>query len=508
MQKSQKFRKAWLLSLVAILLCIAMLVGTAFAWFTDSVTSGKNTITAGNLDVELYHVVDGENKEVGSDDDLFFLNTENQPIRWEPEVMAYETFTVANVGSLALKYELYLEIADANTVVEADGTETEKTLADVIRVAVVSEKPADRETARKAFDGTEVTLKDFSKACAGELFPKDNKDGKPAEEAFTVILYWPQSGIDNEYNLQNGKYASDSNKDDVGELSVDVVVNLVATQTPYEEDSFSNDYDKDASFPETYKVATGAELKDAISTAKDGDTIVLTQNATIAGYAATEKLTIDKAVTLDLNGYTLVTESGWGGIDAKNGCSIKNGTIHHTGNTAAIKAFQVEAIEDVEIAVEKTDGKVKGGVVVQEGSGCYVGSIKNVTITGATNGIETYLCGNRTDLAIGSLENVTVNDAETGFILSAPVGTATGCTFKGSVYGINMHLKGAYSVSIDLVGCAISGTTAGIFAHDEPGKTNPGTFVLTYDAATTIEGGIVQNFEEETNGRITIKQVP
>ncbi len=31
---------------LSLLICAAMLVGTTFAWFTDSVTSGKNVITA------------------------------------------------------------------------------------------------------------------------------------------------------------------------------------------------------------------------------------------------------------------------------------------------------------------------------------------------------------------------------------------------------------------------------------------------------------------------------
>ena len=48
-------RRALVLSLLSLLLCCSMLVGTTFAWFTDSVTSGKNVIIAGNLDVELSH---------------------------------------------------------------------------------------------------------------------------------------------------------------------------------------------------------------------------------------------------------------------------------------------------------------------------------------------------------------------------------------------------------------------------------------------------------------------
>ena len=51
--KKHQTRRALLLSALSLLLCMSMLVGTTFAWFTDSVTSGRNMIAAGNLDVVL-----------------------------------------------------------------------------------------------------------------------------------------------------------------------------------------------------------------------------------------------------------------------------------------------------------------------------------------------------------------------------------------------------------------------------------------------------------------------
>lgn len=246
-----------------------------------------------------------------------------------------------------------------------------------------------------------------------------------------------------------------------------------------------------------------AALVAAIDEAQSGDTVRLTEDLTIAGYAATNKLVIEKDIVLDLNGKILTTECGWGGIDAKGGCSIQNGTIKHTGNTAAIKAFQLKRIENVDIEVTQTEGKVKGGIVVQEGAGCYVGSIKNVTITGATNGIETYRCGSRDDYAIGSLINVTIDATDTGILLSAPVGSATNCQIEGDNIGVNMYLYGPYSVSLNLVDSTVSGAT-GIYAHDEVGVTNPGSLELKADAATTITGGVVEEFEAEAEPRVTI----
>ena len=73
MTTSKNTKRALLSSVLATVLCAAMLVGTTFAWFTDSVTSGKNRIAAGNLDVELEYSKDGGESwnEVTADTNLF-----------------------------------------------------------------------------------------------------------------------------------------------------------------------------------------------------------------------------------------------------------------------------------------------------------------------------------------------------------------------------------------------------------------------------------------------------
>lgn len=250
-----------------------------------------------------------------------------------------------------------------------------------------------------------------------------------------------------------------------------------------------------------------ASVLEAIDNAKPGDTIALTVDTTIAGYGATEKLVVDKPITIDLNGKTLTTECGWGGIDLKGGASIVNGTINHTGNTAAIKAFQVGKIENVVINITSTPNKVKGGIVVQNNENYYIGSIKNVVINGATNGIETYNCGTRSaehPFAIGSIENVSIDATETGILLSAPIGTVVNSSIKGAKYGILAHLKGNYSVSAELINCIVEGAQADIFAWDEPGKTNVGSLSITYDVAMALKLNVVKNFEAEVADRVFI----
>ena len=51
-------RRALLLSLLAVVMCIVMLVGTTFAWFTDTASTAVNKIQSGNLDVQLEYSKD------------------------------------------------------------------------------------------------------------------------------------------------------------------------------------------------------------------------------------------------------------------------------------------------------------------------------------------------------------------------------------------------------------------------------------------------------------------
>ena len=102
MKNATHTKRALLTSLLALTLCFSMLIGTTYAWFTDSVTSGVNKIVAGNLDVALYHAdksTNGQNETVNENTKLFDDVTTTL---WEPGAMAWEKLTVSNKGSLAL----------------------------------------------------------------------------------------------------------------------------------------------------------------------------------------------------------------------------------------------------------------------------------------------------------------------------------------------------------------------------------------------------------------------
>ncbi|MBR6545198.1 MAG: hypothetical protein IKT66_07265 [Alistipes sp.] len=252
---------------------------------------------------------------------------------------------------------------------------------------------------------------------------------------------------------------------------------------------------------------------DAVVTTKDElNKALLNNNSILLGadinYGADQLALTGKDKVINLNGYTLTTNMAYGGMAIKDGASIKNGHIVHTSAVAAIKAFNVGSIENVTIETTcATVDKTVTGIAVQQGG--YVGAIKNVTINGVSQGIEVGY-----QATVDLVENTTVDMATNGtangigmVINGGKVGLAKDSTFKGAAYGVTMHLKGVAAVGLELENCKVEGVTASIYAWDEKGISNTsGSLVLTYDAATTLTGPFVWDFEEECQGVVTLNR--
>ena len=210
-------KKALFSSVVALILCFSMLVGTTFAWFTDEVKSGMNQIVAGNLDVELYHAdkaTNGASEPVKNDTMLF-----DDVKYWEPGAVVYENLTVVNAGTLSLKYQLSINFENATTV-------NGHSLVEALKVAVVDEALlTSREAAIAAATGKWQALESF--VLPGELAAKET-------ESYGIVIYWEPTDNDNDFNVKDNA------------LSIDLGIRLVATQMSSESDSFGNDYDANA----------------------------------------------------------------------------------------------------------------------------------------------------------------------------------------------------------------------------------------------------------------------
>lgn len=264
MKRKNIARNALFTSIISLMLCVSMLVGTTFAWFTDSVVSGNNIIAAGNLDVELYHSNKAvQNEKVNGETELF-----SDIKLWEPGVVVYENFVVANEGNLALKYQLSINITD-ETVVNGHG------LSEALKVAVVEGGFSGDRAAAHALWNTQsdkVTFYDLASfVLPGEL------EGAEKSNTYGIVIYWEPTDNDNLFNLKDVEKNEDGSAKNP--LSITMGVNLFATQEMYEDDSFGNDYDANAELCK-FIVSSEEELVEALAAAKNGDVIGIKGNVT------------------------------------------------------------------------------------------------------------------------------------------------------------------------------------------------------------------------------------
>ena len=226
MNNKRATKRALLTSVMALVMCVVMLVGTTFAWFTDTASTGVNKIVSGNLKVDI----------IGADSDshiekLNFKNAagaEGEALLWEPGCRyVTEGFKIKNAGNLALKWKAEINKEDAKTKVVAGSNGKENmNLLDVIDFYIVK--------------GTEEN----APAVAIENFT-----GTLSAKATSEVYY-----------IKGVMKTSAGN--DYQDLTLDgITITVYATQDTVESDSFDNTYDENA----TYPAANADELKSALA---------------------------------------------------------------------------------------------------------------------------------------------------------------------------------------------------------------------------------------------------
>ena len=234
MNRKNATRNAFFTSVLSLLLCVSMLVGTTFAWFTDEVVSGMNTIAAGNLDVELL----AKDGAVKPDTELFKLvDAQGNDTWWEPGMVVYENLQVANVGTLALKYQMTLNFGNEN---DLNGHK----LSEVLKVAII-DKVADNASRADVLAAAEAAVEaDQGDGALSNFYLTGELEAGASTAEKAIVIFWAPNAneIDNLYNANNGQKTSDGEP-----LHIEFGVNLQATQKMSENDSFGNDYDEFAS---------------------------------------------------------------------------------------------------------------------------------------------------------------------------------------------------------------------------------------------------------------------
>lgn len=362
MTKSKSTKKALLSSVLALVLTCAMLIGTTFAWFTDSAKSGKNKIVAGNLDVELEYATVGEDgtlqnwTSVEGRTDLFEQNT-----LWEPGHAEVVYLKARNAGTLALKYNLAINIASETTAKNVAGEDFK--LSQYLKYGVVINRDtafADRSAAIAAVTEPKALSKVYKETVAMG----------PNRERYIALVVYMLEEVGNEANYRGDVIPQ-----------IDLGLRLRATQFTYEKDSWDNQYDANAAYP-VVDTATLNAITANISTSEPTVVVLSNDVSDISGI----KTQTGADLTMDFNGNTatIATPVGLSGTET-NGMQLlkgstvllKNGTFAPANNSVKMLVQNYSNLTLQDFTLDAHDA-AQVGYVLSNNNG-------DVLITGETN---------------------------------------------------------------------------------------------------------------------------
>ena len=341
MNNNQKATKrALLTSVMALVMCVVMLVGTTFAWFTDTASTGVNKIVSGNLKVDII--------EKDSDDHIEKLNftkaagaPDGEQLLWEPGCRYLtEGFRIANKGNLALKWKAQVNKG------ATEANEGNFDLLDVIDFYLVT----------KAADGAET-------ATALDEFTGNLKKTETSEVYYIKGVMQTTAGNDYQGLTLDG-----------------ITITVVATQDTVENDSYGNQYDKDAE-------------------------IVAVTPDTIAAVDFTKSNAVYHFAAGSYSGTTLTVRDNTNTVfEAADGATFDNVTIKYAAtrygvtdksdSSMTIKGFNVTGVLDVNCADGKlvvennTAQKIKVTMNRQDGKENADIQFKDNKLNGGEYGIE------------------------------------------------------------------------------------------------------------------------
>ena len=266
MNNTKTTKRALLSSVMAMVICVAMLIGTTFAWFTDSASTAVNKIQAGTLDIELQYQKANGTWEDAEGKTLDFKKPsghENESILWEPGC-TYElpAIRILNKGNLALKYKL------AITGIKGDAKLNE---------AIVWT------------NGTGELLSEYT----GTMIPGQN--GNVTE---SIVI--------------KGNMKEDAGNEYQGESIDGIAITVYATQDTVEYDSSTNRYDAGAALPVT--VSNSTAMRDALT--QGSGNIVLTEDVTVEDGI---QMSVENDASINFNGNTLKGAVESGSISSSDG---------------------------------------------------------------------------------------------------------------------------------------------------------------------------------------------
>lgn len=336
-------------SIVLLFMCFSMLIGTTFAWFTDSVSSTNNIIKSGNLDIDLLYSTDFTDwNPVTAETNMF------SDVVWEPGHTEVVYLRLKNAGSLALRYRLNMNVSSEIGSVNVYGEEFK--LSEHIGYGVVENIDAKYDSREDAIAavGTEdfVYLNVPYAPEKQELYPANNTPDGSVSEVTLALVVCMSEDVGNEAN-----YAKDA-----AVPTINLGINLFANQLAYEDDSFGSDYDTAADL-----VIVNGEIvnieNDVIGNIINNGTANVT-DANIAGQLTNNGNATVTGGTLS-NGDRIILNDG-GNI------TVENATITQTSGTDYIARSESETDENgVMIFNNVVATSYGGGISIFGGSAIF-----------------------------------------------------------------------------------------------------------------------------------------
>ena len=278
--KLKNNKRALIMSALVLLLCLSMLIGSTFAWFTDVATSANNKIVAGTLDVQLLMHNGTEYEDISDSTQPIFgagglAQNVNSATLWEPGKTQVAYLAIKNNGNLALKYTVGLDVQNVSN-----------NLYEVMQYAITPNAEPGDVTAWNANEGRSV-IPGTQVVVDGAIVMN------PGDVHYFALSIHMNEQAGSEYQG--------------GEVNFDLTV--LATQATVEHDSFDNTYDT------TAWASDAVSLKNALEA---GGTVSLINDIVLSGEVIT--IPTGTEAILNLNGYDITVDKA---IDASVGIATQ-----------------------------------------------------------------------------------------------------------------------------------------------------------------------------------------
>ena len=449
MNSHRQTKRALLTSVMALVMCVVMLLGTTFAWFTDTATANVNTIKSGNLEVVL-QVKDSNDDWITSNRALTWVKNaagSGQELLWEPGASYnLEEFRILNNGNLNLKYKVIISGATGDTmlldVIDFSGkiTDENNVVTDLPSVSMNSTTPVILDRALAAGKADTITLNGTMQTSANNTYMSKTVD------TITIAVY--------------------------------------ATQATGEYDSTTDQYDKNAQYPEVSyaMVSTQGELNDALTNPTD----------------ANGNPTKDVAVEMPANSiFTLDNDIA---NESNNNGKSRNVTFIGDGSQTVDVVTNAITAEGGELNYQRGSSFTFENLTIQAGEGNFDGIVcdeltyKDCTIKGKLT-----LFGKAT--FINCVFDNTMANQYSIWTWGGTDVTFEGCTFNTNGKAILLYGGATASNPTNLVvnNCTFNDRNNGAAgkAAIEIGNDYNATYTLTVNSAT------VNGFAINTNGTNT-----